>query len=904
MQGLLQRQDYVNKRRMTDFDDVDDNQTAWRVFRDTTTTAYVQTYFNTPEVLAAFIDYTYHAIFSHIILNMNKKIIEYTKQSPKYHIKPICGRENAFLLFKGGTLMNILYSDHLKTFIDKYAGMNMQQVIASLGLPVDAQDEDKKDEDEDLQNINYSNISGLNVDLETGKTVDLPDTFGTFFGTLLKKKFAVSDTDYSLYINADTSERFDILHKFAIIELAGALEQMANKFESYFIAVKNQGHPPDLLANGEDSSEDIQYKHSDILIILKQFVSEYNPILAPVHVPQATIENCEACIQQIKDIPTTNLYHLYDQIQILDLLLYLENNGLRIFAENDLQNLRNLVENKILRYINKKWGNLLTEQYYTDDKNKLLLEKLASAFNVFRTDPDNKMMQPKYEKRFTPGKVPEISIQKYQLNPTPLKDANVADVYYKDTDFKITTRQSALVYTSANPIIHVDIGSSDPMRIHYITHNTIINKARFDSVLNFDLMRIKFNVIADDTMFETVPEKKTVYLPSEFIDVSIPRFEDSMRLQFFEDMIIKNQSVPPLICIPTIGKVSSPIVYGYDPEIIAHDLEHTLSGDARCEPWGDLKYQKRLIRLIVFIMVANNCAPPNEIPTRMDNTKIMINLFKSIYDYAKYKKPFPINNFANTLIAEKNVAKVLIQDIRTNLLSYMHDTYRSFAFLMHKDIPMTTWLLPFVLTFVCASTDQNGDNDDVNLIKYIEITSRVFKQVAHTNNLDDVRNKFISLCQTIYDYGAKLYCVYKLEQSGGVGAAPAALVGGYYKRQYKQHRHNYMSLKGGAHDYGSRIISHPFDVHPVKKFETATLTQTKNKQSLNTPHSAMDQQVKNDHDVTKQASVDYFQSMRHDKRQITLATSSGNIMIGKSDGTLDYSVFKSRVPVSTTSYDL
>jgi len=228
-QGDYKPENYIRpfKNVSNSYTDPSLNEVNPRCFKDDVTTLFVNKLFMTTNpqelriMLPAFLDYTYHTIQSTLATSLTEKIIQYNKEYTDLHINitPLDCNEHAFVIFKGGTLMNLMYENYLE---------NIDIDLSRNQLP-------------DLGNIkiNGNYITPLNFDIERKDVIKgMTDSSKSFFG-IIGKKFATSDTDYSLYIDAKTSERFNIIQFFAIPLIATALQVISNKFESYYECIVN-----------------------------------------------------------------------------------------------------------------------------------------------------------------------------------------------------------------------------------------------------------------------------------------------------------------------------------------------------------------------------------------------------------------------------------------------------------------------------------------------------------------------------------------------------------------------------------------------------------------------------------------------------------------------------------------
>jgi hypothetical protein len=135
---------------------------------------------------------------------------------------------------------------------------------------------------------------------------------------------------------------------------------------------------------------------------------------------------------------------------------------------------------------------------------------------------------------------------------------------------------------------------------HYVYLNSTIKKIRnqFSSVVDFDLLRVKFNVdlvikstVNDDAPLPNNVNELTVKIPSEFIDISICSFEDTALVQF------RNHTEDGLGLFTIMNGDLRLECLGYSIDFMVHDLIYVLYEQNIFTPWADLKYQKRIQRL-------------------------------------------------------------------------------------------------------------------------------------------------------------------------------------------------------------------------------------------------------------------------------------------------------------------
>lgn len=167
-----------------------------------------------------------------------------------------------------------------------------------------------------------------------------------------------------------------------------------------------------------------------------------------------------------------------------------------------------------------------------------------------------------------------------------LKDKDLKVYMHKREDFYI---QPSLIGNSQN---YTDTSSSN---FHYVYQNSTIKKVRnqSSSVVDFDLLRVKFNVHLSIGGVD-----KPVKVPSEFIDISICNFDDSALTEF------RNHTEDDLGLFTIQNKDLKLECYGYSIDFMVHDLIHVLYEQNLFTPWADAKYHKRIKRLNALQMLS------------------------------------------------------------------------------------------------------------------------------------------------------------------------------------------------------------------------------------------------------------------------------------------------------------
>lgn len=746
MENTLLKNNLPYKINSTTFDDAKDNENAVRIFRDLSTDLYTDIFLNNNVQLANFLDYTFHVLYSEIIKNTNMNIILFNS-TKNDNIKPLCGPERVYLVFKGGTLMNKFYFDYFNDLKNNFGDVKSIDVSEKFeGIP--------------LRSFSFDLESGQNV----GNNID---SFENFFENILIKKFSVSDTDYSLYIYAATEERYLVLYKFIIRLLARGFDKMTSEFDDYFNNAKDENNsvnlPNSIQDNTSNATDKGDYVTLDILNKLRDVIYDNNivdnmktisphEILDNIKIDEVSLE------QKINDFinldfsDETRLFLLYDAIELLHLLIYIKSINNIYLTNVNINDIRNILIRKIDLLIKKKMSNLKNDQFYTFTKINELKKKLLKKYQDIQNTQT--YFKPKIEKYFHPSEyAPTINI--YQL-----KNNN----NYTENSFEIISRQSSINLSNNDEINNQKVSEINSIKIHYTTFNTLIRKIRYlgSVVTDFDLMRSKFNIELENGFVKKNDDDISLKIPAEFVDVSVPRYTDSSRISYFRN-IKHNNFTPHLLEIITKNN-RNVIIYSYTPKEIMLDLQFVLTNQNTLEPWIDKKYEKRIIRLVVFILISAH------IDTIIKKKKIyyekIFHFFKLCFEIFKFTEPteqnkkYPYDQLSYFILNNNNLPK---QDIIKYLQIFNENAglwikQKTILPTIHfKNFEINDLLINIITwSFLYYSSD-------VDLLEITNIISKQFLQIPQYNmqTIDVCRIKYKKFIRIIYDYGLKLLYIFQ-----------------------------------------------------------------------------------------------------------------------------------------------
>lgn len=643
----LNRKNFLYKKNNTSLDSINNAKTDVRIFRDKSTDAFASVVLaENRKRMFSFIDYTYHAIYSHVIRNVCQKILAMNDQINKgtrrdirseYFVfgravnktlKPMCGVEKLFYVFKGGSVMNVFYLDTVAKMFDPF--INRDHTTQDLmNFYKDKLDHHYQhifgiDENDIIINKKIHDSMHFTYNNEADKpgSPDMQDNIMVFLSEYIFKKFSVSDIDYSLYIATNNGDRYDILNNVVANCLGEVLSDLSNKFDQILDHVLNDTvYPIDdsiPIIESDDTLND-RFMEDDLLFQFKiivandsfiKLVTEYqkgnaNPFFDmdftyyDLHNNQQTDQIGNVIKQIINQIQRhltvksnkkyNKLFLLYTLIEFLYLVKYVNQLNGEILDLDPRINIDFLIDqlenhNDILLYT--KFRRMVELPFYSKDILTSFKNKISNAFKSLNPMNNPGEFQPKIQKIPSPT---DIKINVYKLIDQNIENANI--------DF--IQRENCTLGWTNKLLKPIDIESSvGDMRYHYLSYNATIRKRRALSITDFDLIRIKLNLNVIGNHFTKNDHHINMPIPSEFIDISIPRYDDNSKIHYIKSCQNRNYDAARMKL--KIGDFNA-IVKAYNPIDIAEDLEYVLFVQNILEPWVDTKYTKRIIRLLFFI---------------------------------------------------------------------------------------------------------------------------------------------------------------------------------------------------------------------------------------------------------------------------------------------------------------
>jgi len=398
----------------------------------------------------------------------------------------------------------------------------------------------------------------------------------------LKKYFKPSDVDYSLYIKTETNSRYMNIKHHAKILLMQALEKVAKFFDGVYLE-ERVPHVVDDMYRLLDTVYD-KSRQKMLLKILTLHRMTYNlflqnavinsPIFADALFKEQKMLRAIIELIECHKCSIISLTYLH---QLCELYLFFnEKLGVRKITDvasivqkkteaiDSIQGKLHILENSLLKFYDKKM----------DIKNNIV-----AKINEIK---DEKFYD--YDINSYPQTKRLFTLENDYANKIFLEKKKYLGIYSKNSHTEFTTIVNS---NDAHDIGH-----------HYLSYNNTL-AIMAGNGMYFDLARIKFFVkikngiktLNDDTI-------KDINIPSEFIDVSIPHFDDSSKLHFYETIAGDPPMIDIVYQIDGTNYVSQ--IYSYDKKMLADDLNNVLFHQVSV-PWTAPKYEKRLMRLLFFI---------------------------------------------------------------------------------------------------------------------------------------------------------------------------------------------------------------------------------------------------------------------------------------------------------------
>ena len=483
--------------------------------------------------------------------------------------------------------------------------------------------------------------------------------------------FKISDIDFTIYILNNTGiERFNKIYYYVQILLYAVLIEIRESFENIFINNLINGIPNNINLQRHRPNRNYEMIEKDINIDIEFIINIENNILENL-----SLRNYQDALDFFNDqFRVNNRYKIFKDtyvgtiyIKIIQSLLY--------YYENN-QELNNIIEyqrrtihielNNILYRMNNFYNRITFENFYND-----IIQSLNNNCR-FNANGNNKEYYNEIDKKL------------YQLSDEVMNDIhNIFNPNIQnDLNYVYPHRRGDLIIKNINDPFYNEMNIINNNNYHYISiSSTINNLIKKDHIINFDLFRIKLNFDLKKIHNINDNTNSTVHIPSEFLDISIPKFHDYNLSKIREEMNHQQNLLNHFTKLNFNNNNNSNIL-SYNISYLTEDINVMLFKQNVYIPWFDKKYKKRLKRFI-FLNVLLFLQRADDINQRIILTEEYNNLIVHLEIlYKNLKRYFllynnnllnPLNNNAGHRINRNNVRNMnnIIQSIRNNIHNFV-----------------------------------------------------------------------------------------------------------------------------------------------------------------------------------------------------------------------------------------
>ncbi len=641
------------------------NENKKRAIKDTVTDSFVSSFFNTnPNVLKMLVDYQYHLINFSIFDNVNYYLMKSKPKSksnssiPDTSNKPLQYNEHIITNFKGGSTMFYVFNNIISSVLKSNPNINPAIIdnlkknfkISDIDLSVSVNAYDKTFRYYQLESIIshiiLSTLEELSIRLEFILLYKIAINIGD---TALKDEIK-TELGNLLYINNSTNNSLT-RNNINIVENPSKIYQTVDLLKEKINAYK-------YLFNPLDTDENVRNIMERIMSFFQEFI-EYNDT-TDLHMSTSfkfkTLDMFElALLNEFLTYLDALKYKENDYnfrmlvastyLVVSTLLKYLLNDKYNyllenLYNDNDLKNFFINIE-KGLKSTNDSLVSKAVETYKYEIDNNIPRPRMCETQGlVTAPSGDNYYPEYKYLSEERSGILNIADINPANINTDNIKMSGRQNFiliphnssYYpyllvssdktgkiepsivkigpstKLLDFKKRIGNKTILL---NDLITQTNFDDNQNNIHFVSMNkSIMMYSNSEEMLSFNLFRIKFNIVLKDMIenidvlngCSSIPNQKE-NAPSEFLDVGLSSKFDGLhnKLHSVEEennCVVFNIDLPeyPGLLYDKKSRITS-----YNIRTMTLDLSNILFNQNKI-PWLDTKYNKRLIRLLFYIL--------------------------------------------------------------------------------------------------------------------------------------------------------------------------------------------------------------------------------------------------------------------------------------------------------------
>lgn len=687
-----------------------DNVSPKRTIVDVSTDTFIKNIFGDNNNYYLFLNYVN---FLDIYLNYYANL-----QMVQTQTKPIYAKEEIEVYFKGGNVMNYHFGEILSK-LDK----NIQNRISDKFSPFF-----KKSDFDFSVSIQTDSYQRFNQIRKYVYQLILEYLFTTknYFNNYIKNitnnisiKTRIDPKIIDTFFNKDYVEEFNkVLHL-----VKSSLKNPRFMFnieiaKQYHKNVRNYSRVPQI------KNIKVNHKYLDVEFVdnTKFIMETFTPT---IKYDNYVISKINESMDEYNEVIINMLLPLYNTIYESDRSYY---HACLLYPYYKLTIADNIIHEKIYdNYIKSiqlyNFELMQKNNFYTVDKINTMYDNIKSTLiEMAETTPSknyyssNSRNPPQLFEKYDPK---SYNVYTLDIGAEPKIMAAGRDDFIIYNDFMNPQTMTAITYGSDQKTLHInpaliDDAPTNNNNFHYISVNYLIKTVLWNNrVSDFDLFRIKYNIVANDIVLKD--SVRTIFnVPSEFIDISVNLIDSN---QYDED---EGKFIMPIkienIILPYVPVKSHSYVY------FISDLSRILFLDNGFFPWFKSKYEKRLRRLILLIYFYD----------LHKNTKLL----DKIYDLSVSIKNILNNNNTNKINIDKLASNVMVDSY-----TQFNDFYD--MFILSSEYKIVEPLVKLLIIMYKILTEDQEKM--LGVINYF----RSFIKMEPLTEIDNLRSDFIKFLEQI-----------------------------------------------------------------------------------------------------------------------------------------------------------
>jgi hypothetical protein len=551
--------------------------------------------------------------------------------------------------------------------------------------------------------------------------------------TQLKTNFTISDVDYSLHIENTSYDRFTIISQLCIKILVSTLDELCEFYDFLYHNMNNEMEKRNLIEqvpynidNDEIADKELYDKGKELLYTLKGciFSQDYS-----ARAMQENIDTLNFMDIKIKtNIIGCSIYELLLYLSIYQNEKYIDNTQ----NVQDQQRITLISENiAILKQninikIKIKRNKVVVNNQYNNDNVAQYKSDICAFLN---TDRD---------------------AYRYEKKEDKIKTAIITDVL-DNVDIIIDKKKNVIVQSVNSIKKPRKLKTLDKIKYHYVSFNNVIfSRKQNNAIVNFYLLRSKFNtkitnnktkkgeINIDGGVNDTFQD---LYIPSEFIDISIPTKFDGT-----SDIMKKvHKDAEIMVEYNYSNSNDKVLILTYDTEEIMYDLEIVLFNQNYFVPWVDKKYNKRVKRFIYFVVLnanlTSNIVQKHEKINKVNHIRELV--FSMCLNFSSGSLSY-INNINMFLYNNDDNVTCNKSKIKNNIEKFKYDLNLDEKFEIYD-----MFLISIIINYILI-TEYNDDFifNFINRMRYMYNYS-IVEQSEKNTFLASYKEKFIEFLKDV-----------------------------------------------------------------------------------------------------------------------------------------------------------